>query len=180
MRGSHRLQIAVGFGLFAFCCPTTSAYVQPIAWYRLGEDDPGAAAGNIGNDPTQDHTINNLDLARNGSPRYSDDTPPNSYINSTLSMFFPNWGGPIVPPAYLPSYYSRTSPVNTSTDNIGLECWVKSGTTVWQPDPTGYALIAYNGNPFSNGFGFFQHGKNYVVRVGSYEKVLAPASTTTW
>src|SRR5204863_3775816 len=26
----------------------------------------------------------------------------------------------------------------------------------------------------------FQHGKYYVVRIGSYEKILAPASTTTW
>ena len=69
-------------------------------------------------------------------------------------------------------------PLPPPPSNFGLECWVKS-SPLGQGDSSGYTLIAYDGTPFYSGVGFFQHGKSYVVRVGSHEKVLAPASTTS-
>src|SRR4029078_1459401 len=92
------------------CC-FTSAYaaasVQPIAWYRLGDDDPGAAPGGLGNTYTLDHTLNHLDLLRDGGPRYSADVPLNSMASDKLSMTFLNFTGPLEIPQPGPSYYSR-------------------------------------------------------------------------
>src|SRR5206468_607536 len=108
MRRSHRqllratttrsLQIACALALAGAAAGARGA-PQPLAWYRLGDDDPGAAAGNIGNDPTLDHTSNHFDLSRAGPPRYSGDVPPNvatSVIGADkLSMKFFNFTGPL-------------------------------------------------------------------------------------
>src|SRR5947207_5498788 len=82
MRRSQRLLLATTRTLQFACAlaladAARAATVQPLAWYRLGDDDPGAVAGNIGNDPTLDHTTNHFDLSRAGPPRYSSDVPPN-------------------------------------------------------------------------------------------------------
>ena len=78
-----------------------SAFVRG-AYYRLGEDDPGAMAGSVGNDPTQDSFGDDLDLKRFGSPRYWADVPPRGPFGSTLSMAFANegLGGPAFPGLY--------------------------------------------------------------------------------
>ncbi len=159
------------------------AAVQPIAWYRLGDDDPGAAAGNVANNPTLDHTLNHLDLTRAGAPHYSADVPANVAAAASadkLSMKLFNFTGPLDIAQPEPNYYMRGGAVTSTSAAYALETWVKS-SPLGQGDPSGYTLISYNGVPFYNGIGFFQHGKNYVVRIGSsYEKVLAPASSNTW
>jgi hypothetical protein len=159
------------------------AAVQPIAWYRLGDDDPGAAAGNVANNPTLDHTLNHLDLTRAGAPHYSADVPANVAAAASadkLSMKLFNFTGPLDIAQPAPNYYMRGGAVTSTSAAYALETWVKS-SPLGQGDPSGYTLVSYNGTPFSSGIGFFQHGKNYVVRIGSsYEKVLAPASSNTW
>src|SRR3954451_14413073 len=81
----------------------------PLAWYRLGDDDPGAAAGNVGNPLTLDHTANHLDLSRAGGPPYPDDVPNNVAATATstdkLSMKFFNFTGPLDIPQPEPNYY---------------------------------------------------------------------------
>jgi hypothetical protein len=160
---------------------SAAAAIQPIAWYRLGDDDPGAVAGAVGNNPTLDHTLNHLDLTRAGAPHYSADVPVNAAVSPApdkLSMKFFNFTGPLEIPQPEPNYYMRNGPAVSNTGAYALEAWVKS-SPLGQGDD--YTLITYNGTPFYNGIGFFQHGKNYVVRIGdSYEKVLAPASSKTW
>jgi hypothetical protein len=151
-----------------------SAFVSG-AYYRLGDDDPGAAAGSIGSDPTRDSFSNKLDLARSGSPLYSSDVPSQGPLGDKLSMAFANEG--LGGPAF-PGLYSRATSLPMIEQGYALEAWVKAG-------PTNLAsvrndLLAYNGDPASNGFGFFLHDENYVARVGTFERVLGPAPTGVW
>src|ERR1051325_8431679 len=83
---------------------SANAFVRG-AYYRLGDDDPGAAAGAVGNNPTKDSFNDALDLARVGSPRYAADVPPRGPSPNKLSMSFANNG--LGGPAVL-GYYGRT------------------------------------------------------------------------
>lgn len=116
-----------------------SATIIPVAWYRMGEADPGAVAGNTSNNPTEDSTANNLDANRTNTPVYSADTGAGG---STLSMDFEQSES---------DEFSR-SVVTTATDNFGIEAWFKFES---KPDTM---VIAYNGNAASNGWGLFYYG----------------------
>jgi hypothetical protein len=151
-----------------------SAFVRG-AYYRLGEDDPGAMAGSVGNDPTQDSFADDLDLQRFGSPRYSADVPPRGPLGSTLSMAFANEG--LGGPAF-PGFYGRKESLSMVEQGYALEAWVKAGPT--NLDSIRTNLIAYNGQPESNGFGLFLDGEDYVVRIGSFERLLGPATVSEW
>lgn len=59
--------------------------IQIIADYRLGEDDPGAGPGNIGQNATFDRGPNHLNLTREGMPHYSFDVGASG---SMVSMRF--------------------------------------------------------------------------------------------
>lgn len=151
-----------------------SAFVRG-AYYRLGEDDLGAFAGSVGNDPTQDSFGDNLDLRRFGSPRYSADVPTRGPLGSTLSMAFANegLGGPT-----LPGFYGREESLSMVEQGYALEAWVKAGPT--NLDSIRTNLIAYNGQPQRNGFGMFLDGDNYAVRIGPFERLLGPATESEW
>jgi concanavalin A-like lectin/glucanase superfamily protein/dockerin type I repeat protein/PEP-CTERM motif-containing protein len=151
-----------------------SAFVRG-AYYRLGEDDPGAKAGSVGNDPTQDSFGDNLDLQRFGSPRYSADVPPRGPLGSTLSMAFANEG--LGGPAF-PGFYGREDSLSMVEQGYALEAWVKAGPT--NLDSIRTNIIAYNGQPEGNGFGLFLDGEDYVVRIGSFERLLGPATVSEW
>jgi hypothetical protein len=165
-----RLGLIIGV-VVAFLMPSAasaSAFVRG-AYYRLGEDDPGAIAGHIGNDPTKDSFADKLDLARTGQPLYSSDVSPSA--PSTLSMAFANVGGPA-------EFYSRATPLDMSQEGYALETWVKLSLPV--ADPPVSHLIAYNGDPASNGFGFYFHDGQYVLKIGSFEKALGTATYGQW
>jgi concanavalin A-like lectin/glucanase superfamily protein len=168
------LMIALFSVLLAAHESSASAFVSG-AYYRLGDDDPGAAAGSIGSDPTLDSFSNKLNLARSGSPIYSSDVPAQGPFGDKLSMAFANegLGGPASP-----GLYSRATSLPMIDQGYALETWVKAG-------PTNLAsirndLLAYNGDPASNGFGFFLHDENYVARIGTFERVLGPATVGAW
>lgn len=166
------------------CCLSSSyclgsAFVRG-AYYRLGEDDPGAVAGAIGNDPTQDSFGDDLDLARFGSPHYAADVPPRGPFGSKLSMQFANegLGGPAFPAAY-----GRASSLSMVEQGYALEAWVKAGPTNLDSvsDSVSDWLVAYNGEPGASGFGLFLHGVDYVVRIGpAFERPLGPAEVGVW
>src|SRR5512143_3617459 len=66
---------------------TSQAAVNTVAWYRLGEDDPGAGTNLLGQNPTVDIGANRLNLTRFGNPTNRADTAVLSQ-GSTLSMQF--------------------------------------------------------------------------------------------
>jgi hypothetical protein len=152
-----------------------SAFVRG-AYYRLGENDAGAAAGAVGNDPTIDSFADALHLGRFGSPRYSSNVPA-GYAESKLSMAFANigLGGPSVL-----GYYGRTASLPTD-QGYALEAWVNTpDVSVVLDPPTAPHLVAYNGTPGTNGFGFYESGGNYVARIGATDHPLGPTGGATW
>lgn len=122
------------------------AATNTIAYYRLGEDDPGAGPSTLGQDPTRDHSPNKLDLNRFGSPHYSSNVAPGAaaVTGSIVAMQFS--------PQTLDAYY-RLNPVTTLTDNVGIEAWVNTTT---DPTGAGQSVIAYDGTPGADGLGLLR------------------------
>lgn len=150
-----------------------SAFVRG-AYYRLGEDDPGA--GGVGNNPTIDSFTDALHLSRFGTPHYSSNTPA-LYAASKLSMAFANSG--LGGPAFL-GYYGRSASLPTD-QGYALEAWVNTpDISVALDPPAAQHLVAYNGTPGTNGFGFYEIGGNYVARIGSKDHPLGPTASGTW
>jgi len=141
------------------------------AYYRLGEDDAGAAAGAVGRDPTADSFGGHLDLSRVGAPVYAADVPARGPAGDKLSMQFSNpaVGGPAAA-----ALYGRGTSIDLD-QGYALEAWAKAASA-----NASASLIAYDGNPSANGFGLFQDGGNYVARIGTFERVLGPADAGTW
>src|SRR5436305_5409522 len=78
---------------------SANAFVRG-AYYRLGDDDPGAAASQLGQDPTRDSFSDGLDLTRFGAPRYSADVPPRGPLPNKLSMAFVDFGAGAISSGY--------------------------------------------------------------------------------
>lgn len=130
------------------------------AHYRLGEHDPGASNGSIGNSVTIDDTgLRNLN--RSGSPTYSGSTPG---IVSTRSMDFSNASG---------ENYSAGPVVTTATDNWVLEAWVNSDSAA-----AGVDIVAYNGNTSNSGFGLIRNGSEWQGLYGGRAILDFNASVT--
>ena len=108
------------------------ASITVLNWYRLGEADPGAVAGNAGNSTTVD-SAGGHSLTKSGTASYSATAAP----NSTLSMLFSAAG-----------YYSGTAVSTSVTDNFGIEAWIN-------PSGAGYSPIFYNGDSGGSGFGLY-------------------------
>jgi hypothetical protein len=146
------------------------------AYYQLGDADPGAAAGAVGNDPTADTFSNHLDLSRIGSPHYSANVPARGPSGDSLSMQFANVG--LGGPAIL-GFYGRPDSLSMVQQGYALEAWVKTGPNNLD-SPSAMSLIAYNGDPASNGFGLFQDGAKYVADVSGTLHTLGPAEIGVW
>jgi len=137
--------------------------VTTAAQYRLGENDPGAAAGNTGDDPTV-ALVGGVNLPRVGSPAYSGTTPP--AVASTLSMSFNGTS----------DSYAAGTLASTAVDNFGIEAWVRSNGSV-----TGNAVIAYNGSTAASGWGLVRIGGKYGYSFGGVSSAgLAPVVAGVW
>src|SRR5438874_848482 len=125
------------FMLLAASVSPIHATVTNVAWYRLGENDPGAVSGQVVNSTTTDVLgVNNL--KRFGSPSYTNDVSPDArQIGSSLAVIF-NGANQL---------YSNAV-VTTARNNFGIEAWVRTLTT-----NEGTYVIAHNGNTAVNGWG---------------------------
>lgn len=114
-----------------------SGMVIPVAYYKLGDEDPGPPAPpETGNAMTID-SAGDADLTRTNTPSYVSDTSTNA-LDSTVSMNFTE-----------PDLYALagTSPL-TNTTSVGMEVWVKAIDPV-----TTERIIALNGTTL-DGYGF--------------------------
>lgn len=149
--------------LWLAVCEEASANIIPVAYYRLGDNDLGAAPGNTGNPTTKD-ALGAFDLTRAGTPTYSSSVAIKA--PGVLSMDFIAGDS---------ERYFRTGVVTSVTDNFGIEAWVMARTT------TSNRAVAYNGNPGSSGFGLYQLGGNWGGLFGGRAFVgSAPITTDTW
>jgi hypothetical protein len=138
------------------------AAITVLAQYRLGEADPGAAPGLLGANPTV-ASVGTSGLARIGEPSYGLPRPP--FQNSTLAMAFDG----------ADDRYDLSAVLTTATDNFGIEAWVKSNGRTTQN-----ALIAYNGNTASSGWGLFRAGAEYGFLYGGVVLDGVVPVTTDW
>src|SRR5437868_9236856 len=102
MRG-YRCNVIVALVLFSLSDWASARAFVRGAYYRLGDDDPGAAASQLGQNPTRDSFSDGLDLTRFGAPHYAADVPPRGPFPNKLSMSFVDLGAG----ALSTGYYSR-------------------------------------------------------------------------
>lgn len=146
------------------------------AYYRLGDEDTGATAGATGNTVTRDSLGDDEPLTRYGLPHYAADLPPRGPSDNRLSMLFVNEEQQL---GQFPGAYGRAQSLPMTDLGYALEAWVKAAPST--RDSVRNGLVAYNGDPGAgNGFGFFQHADDYVLRAGSFERVLGSAADGKW
>lgn len=130
-----------------FVAPACGAIVIDQA-YSLGENDPGAVAGALGNSQTMDASGTNPLNLMLGTPTYRSDAAP----GSSMSMEFGLNGE---------SYYQGPL-VSSYTNNFGAEIWVKTSTATG-----GDHVIFSAGNTATNGWSIFQQNNKWAFSYGS-------------
>ena len=134
------------------------SFISNVVWYRLGEDDPGAAPGVALTNTTTD-SVGGHHLKQFGSPIYTGAVSTDA-ANQVASSLGVQLNGI--------SQYLSNAVVTSAVDNFGLEAWVKPNTISGT-----YNFVAYNGNTANNGWGIawqngtFQGWFGNVVLFGS-------------
>lgn len=152
--------LAVALLAIVFSIPAEAA-VTTVAQWRLGEADPGAQGGQIGN-ATTTPSVGALPLDRFGAPFYTSAVPP---ITSTLALQFDG----------ADDRYSAAGTPSDATDNFGIEAWVRSNG---RTDVN--AALAYNGNTGSSGWGLFRFGSQYGFLFGGVTITPGGPVSTQW
>ena len=146
--------------------PTGKKYlpVYTLAYFRLGEDDPGAADGQ----PANDHTVNHRGkwhLEKYGSPSY---TAKVAAPGSTLAVSFTGTNH---------ECFYRRDLFQSPMDNFILEAWVRPNRVVRYP-----SYIVHNGAVVDNGYGIVLGEDGWVVHVPNVEtrRLGIPYSVGRW
>jgi hypothetical protein len=133
------------------------ATITDVAWYRLGEIDPGAASGQLVPQTTRD-LLGVNPLNSSGSPIYSDQVSPvaANRLGSSLAVMFNGF-----------NQLSSDSVVTAARNNFGIEAWVAPSAFSGVP---GTHLIAHNGDPMANGWGLMVEtdGAGTAIYHGEY------------
>lgn len=151
---TQRLEIAMSLAVLFLMAGAVEAATTTVGLYRLGDDDAGAVAGALGNNPTT--AAVGANAARFGNPTYSSNTPG---PGSSLSMNFDDNGDYYSAPAY-----------NLGTNNWGMEAWVFSADAAnngWAWTNGRYLIGQYFGN-----FKWHRNGQGDVANV--------PVQANTW
>lgn len=139
---------------------------SPIAYWRMGENDTGAASGLAVTTTTDSTGSHNLTVA--GQATYSTDvsTTAQAHVGSTLSVNFSGSGG-----------YATNNLVSTAQDNFGVEAWVKPASV------TSDQTIVYNGDTAMSGWGLRIRGvdSTYCALFGGVTFIgSGPATPNVW
>jgi microcystin-dependent protein len=166
-KGVPMRKTCLHFVLLLTFLATSHAAVTNVAWYRLGENDPGAASGVVVTGSTT-NLMGFQNLMAFGGPRYTNRfaTAAASQVGSRLSV---NFNGT--------SQYLSNAVISTVVNNFGVEAWVKPNAT-----ENGNRTIVYNGVPTANGWGFLQRGgTEYMGSLGGMTAFgSGTASAGTW
>jgi 1-phosphatidylinositol phosphodiesterase len=140
----------------------------PLAYWRLGEDDAGAANGT-----TTTATSDQLDAALTFNV-------PVTY-SAAVSPIAAGWLGSRLGLGFTTGTYGTNGLVTgldgstALTDNFGIELWVKPN------DTTGTKCLAYNGHSGTSGWGLYQFDANYGVLFGGRAIFgSGPATAGVW
>lgn len=125
-----------------------------LAYWRMGENDPGAATG-----VTNTVTTNLLGspMALQSNAVYSSSVASTAaQVGSSLALQFTT------------GRYATNQPAFSVTDNFGLELWVK-------PDATNaIQCLAYNGDSGPNGWGLYLYQGKYQGLIGGQAFLPGP------
>jgi len=132
------------------------AAINVVSYWRMGESDPGAAAGVAVANTIDSAGTNNLTVQ--GAALYASDVAATAtyHTGSSLSVNFANGA------------FATNAIVSTATYNFGIECWVKP-TALGTNDQ----VIAYNGS--TGGFGSGGWGI-FIAADHTYEGLLGGAA----
>jgi hypothetical protein len=140
------------------------ASVTAAAYYRLGEADAGAVAGNPGNATTEDSGANNMDLTNwAGTQTYSSNVAASAAaaVGSSLSMNFAGNG----------FYLTQANCLTGATDNFGIEGWFNINSLTQMG-------LACNGDGLGPaGFGLYVLGgkvQGYYCQLALFDSGFAP------
>ena len=143
------------------------AAVTNVAWYRLGENDPGAANGQVVTNVTAE-LLGTRPLLQFGSPRYTNaiSTLASNRVESSLAIKFNGTS----------QWLQTNALLSTAVNNFGIEAWVRAANV----NP-GARAIAYNGNTGANGWGLYQFSNTFRGLLGGVTWVgSASAIAGTW
>jgi len=132
-----------------------NATITVLNYYRMGDSDSGAVAGNLCNSSTID-SIGGKNLTKGNNPSYS----------SSIAAVSVGGNANLLSIAFTGSqqdYFLRNSPLSTVTINFVLEAFVRSF------DTTSSARLVYNGSQFGsvNGFGFMNENGVFKAAIGN-------------
>lgn len=142
------------------------ATVATVAWYRLGENDSGAASGLLVNSTTLDFA-GSRHLQRYGTPIYAELVASNATraVGSSLAVQFDG-----------SSQYLSNAVVTAARNNVGLEAWVRADSVT-----SGLHIIAYNGSTSGDGWGLHRNGSSFgVLFAGVATFGSVPVVTGQW
>jgi hypothetical protein len=133
----------------------SNATTTLLNYYRMGDSDSGAVAGNLCNSSTLD-SIGGKNLTKGNNPSYS----------SSIAAVSVGGNANLLSIAFTGSqqdYFLRNSPLSTVTTNFVLEAFVRSF------DTTSSARLVYNGSQFGsvNGFGFMNANGVFKAAIGN-------------
>ena len=143
--------------------PSARATVTPVSWWRLGENDPGAANG-----ATAATTTNLLGgvMKLIGGPDYTTNVSSAAAgdVGSTLALNLPGNNS-----------YGTNAHFAALTNNFGIELWVNPASN------NATACLAYNGNSGGNGWGLYIIGGQFKGLFGGVPSFgAAAAATSVW
>jgi hypothetical protein len=128
-------------GIFLLGVTCAQATVTNVAWYRFGENDPGAIAGQVAN-PTSLDLVGGNPLTQFGSPVYSAVSgQPTLADGSSLAVMFNGF-----------SQFYTNGVLTAAQDNFGIEAWV-----MLRPGFSDTYVIVHNGT-FGTGWGLYVEG----------------------
>lgn len=145
-RGTVRFLVRAAAAALICAAGVAQAVVTTVAYYKLGDADPGAVVGATAANPTL-ASVGAVNLPRIGTPIYSAQsivrpTPIAVAFNGSTDGF------------------RVAAPISSVTDNFGIEAWVNPTSIA------GNSVIAYNGNTSTAGGGIFRQGNAYGVLYG--------------
>ncbi len=154
MKSFQRLRLALALTLALLAAGPAPAAITVLDYWRMGENDANAVSGGLCTntvDAVAGHTLTNTSVG-GVYPIYTNgvSVAASADTGSTLALSLTN------------GQYGTATVATNLTDNFGIECWVKPGTTA-----PGGQVLAYNGLR-GNGWGLYQSGTNFEVLYGGF------------
>lgn len=141
----------------ALLAPACLATVTTEAWYRGGENDPGASIGSTVTSMID--SSNSLNMTVHGSPLWA----ATSVTGSSMAYQFNGV-----------TDYGTRAVASLATNNVGIEAWVRSAST---SDGTAFG----NGDVSWDGYGLIQYQGAWHGLFGSVALIgSAPIVTGVW